>query len=248
MDVFLVYAGLLILLAGIILIVKPLPVLRLRPRTPGSLVLGAGLLLALCGALFPAPLIRTGGMGTHLDYFVPVYQFYEFHTLLVRASPERIFQAAKAVTPDEILFFRTLTWLRSPRFSQGDRHTVLDAPPGTPILETAIGSDFLLLAEEPGRELVLGTVLGDNPLETGGNLTPEDFMLLVRPGYSKVAINFHVQETAAGLCRVTTETRIFCTDSSARTRFGVYWRLIYPGSAIIRRMWLRAVKRRAEGV
>ena len=71
-------------------------------------------------------------------------------------------------------------------------------------------------------------------------------MLLVRPGYSKVAINFHVQETGGDLCRVTTETRIFCTDFSARTRFGVYWRLIYPGSDIIRRMWLRAVKRRAE--
>jgi len=247
MDVFLVYAGLLILLAGIILIVKPLHVGGVRTRKPGSLVLGAGLLLALCGALFPAPLIRTGSMGTHLDYFVPVYQYYEFHSLLVRASPERIFQAVKAVTPDEILFFRTLTWLRSPRFSQGDRHTVFDAPPGTPILETATGSDFLLLAEEPGREVVLGTVVGDSPLGTG-KPTPEDFMLLVRPGYSKAAINFHIQETAAGLCRVTTETRIFCTDSSARTRFGVYWRLIYPGSDIIRRMWLRAIKRRAEGV
>jgi hypothetical protein len=146
------------------------------------------------------------------------------------------------------VLFRTLTWLRSPRFSEGDRRTVLDAPPGKPILETATGSDFLLLAEEPGRELVLGLVLGDSPLGTGGNPTPDDFMLLVRPGYSKVGINFHVQETAAGLCRVTTETRIFCTDFSARTRFGAYWRLIYPGSAIIRRMWLRAVKRRAEDV
>src|SRR5436309_10379312 len=34
--------------------------------------------------------------------------------------------------------------------------SVLDAPPGKPILETATGSDFLLLAEEPGREVVLG--------------------------------------------------------------------------------------------
>jgi len=246
MDVFLVYAGLLILLAGIILIVKPLPVLGVRARKLASLVLCAGLLLALCGALLPAPLIRKESMGTHLDYFVPVYQFYESHSVLVRASPERVFQAVKAVTPDEILLFRTLTWLRSPRFSEGGRRTVLDAPPGKPILETATSSDFLLLAEEPGREVVLGTVLGDTPFVSGGNPTPEDFMLLVRPGYSKIAINFHVQETGGDLCRVTTETRIFCTDFSARTRFGVYWRLIYPGSDIIRRMWLRAVKRRAE--
>jgi hypothetical protein len=29
-------------------------------------------------------------------------------------------------------------------------------------------------------------------------------------------------------------------------QFAVYWRLIHPGSDIIRRMWLRAIKRRAE--
>ncbi|HYW41393.1 MAG TPA: hypothetical protein VE959_00970 [Bryobacteraceae bacterium] len=29
--------------------------------------------------------------------------------------------------------------------------------------------------------------------------------------------------------------------------FAAYWRMIYPGSALIRRMWLRAIKRRAEG-
>ena len=26
---------------------------------------------------------------------------------------------------------------------------------------------------------------------------------------------------------------------------GIYWRVIYPGSALIRRMWLRAIERRA---
>jgi len=36
------------------------------------------------------------------------------------------------------------------------------------------------------------------------------------------------------------------TDA-ARRSFAVYWRIIHPGSDIIRRMWLRAVKLRAEG-
>jgi hypothetical protein len=30
-------------------------------------------------------------------------------------------------------------------------------------------------------------------------------------------------------------------------RFAIYWRRIHPGSDIIRRMWLRAIKLRAEG-
>jgi len=34
-------------------------------------------------------------------------------------------------------------------------------------------------------------------------------------------------------------------SGSTRRRFAGYWRIIYPGSALIRRMWLRAVARRA---
>jgi hypothetical protein len=55
-----------------------------------------------------------------------------------------------------------------------------------------------------------------------------------------------VEDEGAGWSRVTTETRILATDASARRAFGIYWRVIYPGSAIIRSMWLREIKRRAE--
>jgi hypothetical protein len=34
-------------------------------------------------------------------------------------------------------------------------------------------------------------------------------------------------------------------DDAHRT-FAVYWRIIRPGSGIIRRSWLEAIKRRAE--
>jgi hypothetical protein len=46
---------------------------------------------------------------------------------------------------------------------------------------------------------------------------------------------------------VTTETRVFATTDSARRNFAVYWRIIRPGSGIIRGSWLEAIKRRAEG-
>jgi hypothetical protein len=38
---------------------------------------------------------------------------------------------------------------------------------------------------------------------------------------------------------------VFASSPSARRRFAAYWRVIYPGSAIIRRMWLRAIEHRA---
>jgi len=59
-------------------------------------------------------------------------------------------------------------------------------------------------------------------------------------------MNFLVEESRPDKCTVTTETRVYATDASSRRRFATYWRLIYPGSALIRRMWLRAVKHRAE--
>ena len=59
-------------------------------------------------------------------------------------------------------------------------------------------------------------------------------------------IHFVVHEEGDGVVLLTTETRVFATDPSARRRFAVYWRVIYPGSALIRRSWLDAIKRRAE--
>ena len=44
---------------------------------------------------------------------------------------------------------------------------------------------------------------------------------------------------------LSTATRVFANSAAARRRFARYWRIIYPGSALIRRMWLRAVERRA---
>jgi hypothetical protein len=59
-------------------------------------------------------------------------------------------------------------------------------------------------------------------------------------------MNFRLEDAGDGTTLITTETRIYATDASARRRFAGYWRVIYPGSALIRRMWLRAIARRAE--
>jgi hypothetical protein len=67
-----------------------------------------------------------------------------------------------------------------------------------------------------------------------------------RPGCAKAAMDFRVEDTGDGRTRVTTETRILGIDAHARRRFGLYWRIVHPGSAFIRRMWLAAIKKHAE--
>jgi len=64
--------------------------------------------------------------------------------------------------------------------------------------------------------------------------------------FASATINFRIEDAGPAACTLTTETRVYATDASTRRRFALYWRVIYPGSALIRRMWLRAVARRAK--
>src|SRR6266568_8960026 len=50
----------------------------------------------------------------------------------------------------------------------------------------------------------------------------------------------------AGGTRLATETRVHATDSAARRRFRLYWFVVGPFSALIRRRWLAAARRAAE--
>jgi hypothetical protein len=240
-----VYLGLIAALLGIASLVKPLSFLGIRSRLQATFVLGLGLLIAGAGWAWPANEVQVAVVRMQLDLYVPVYQFNESHSVRVMAPRDRVYQAIKDVTPDEIRLFRTLTWLR--RFGRRGPESILDAPEHLPILEIATRTSFLLLAEEPDREIVVGTlVVAPRGWRPKRRPTPEDFKVLREPGFAIAAMNFLVEDAGPGACIVTTETRIYATDASTRRRFATYWRVIYPGSALIRRMWLRAVKRRAE--
>ncbi len=179
---------------------------------------------------------------THLDEFMPVWQFGERHTIRVAAPPARVFEAIRNVRANEILFFRTLTWIR--RGGRRGPESILNAGDRAPLLDVATRNGFIYLADDPPLELVIGTVVVAPPGGRGA-LTPGTFKAQRAPGFAVAAMNFRVTPIGPDGSLVSTETRVFANDPTARKRFGRYWRVIYPGSALIRRMWLRAVKRRA---
>jgi hypothetical protein len=242
-GVVLMYSGLLALAFGVLSVVKPLRRLGLATRRRGTVVLASGILLIACAVALPAPLSRPTSPHQRLDDFLPAYQFGERHEVRVRATPPRVFRAIKAVTAGEIRFFQTLTWIRSPGFGRR-RESILSAPSDQALLEVATRSGFLLLADETDREVVIGALLG-RPRAAPAP-TPMEFAEFREPGYAKVAMNFSI-EPGDGFSTVTTETRVIGTDAAAARGFAAYWRVIYPGSALIRRMWLRAIQERAEG-
>jgi hypothetical protein len=150
------------------------------------------------------------------------------------------------VPAEEIKLFRTLTWLRHPRrpWSSAEE-SILSPPVRKPILAVATASGFMTLAEEVEREIVLGTVVVSSRPDLYDS--PRGFRELAEAGNAKAVINFLVEPQAEGWCRLSTETRVFATDRVTRLRFAAYWRIIAPGSALIRVEWLRAIRRRAEG-
>jgi hypothetical protein len=248
LGVGLVYAGLLTALAGAISLLKPLAFAGIQTRGQGLAVLACSLVLVAAGGLLPARTRRASGApatATRLDEFVPAWQFGELHRVAVHAPRQQVYQAIKAVTADEILFFRALTWIR--RFGRPGPENILNAPGSKPLLEVATRTSFLLLAEDAQREIVLGTLVIHPPSwRPAGAPTPAAWKALSAPGFAKAAINFRVDDAGRRACAVTTETRVFATDPATRQRFAAYWRVIYPGSSLIRAMWLRAIRRRAE--
>jgi hypothetical protein len=113
-------------------------------------------------------------------------------------------------------------------------------------LESIRKSRFEVLGETPDTEILLGHV-GRFWMPQGDlkKIDAESFKSFNVEGYAKAVWNFSLSEEKAGM-RLTTETRIKCTDMASRRRFRFYWTLVQPFSGLIRREMLRAIKRRAE--
>lgn len=238
-----VYLGLIVTLAGLVLVVKPIRRLGVPTRRRGLGVAGIGILVGGVGLIFPVSESRVTRMETRLDEFAPVWQFREFHTIEVDAQPARVFEAIKQVRPDEIRLLRTLVWIR--RGGQPAPENIQNAArEHESMIDVATHSTFVLLADDAPRELVVGTIVGAPP-GMRPPLTPEFFKKPLPEGFALATMNFLVTPNGPSHSLLSTETRVFASGSSARRRFAAYWRIIYPGSAIIRRMWLHAIQRRA---
>ena len=152
-----------------------------------------------------------------LDEIAPRWQFRERHALRIDAPPARAWAAVRAVTAREIRLFRAFTFLR--RLGRRLPPGILNPPPDEPILDVAARTGFEVLADDPPREIVVGLRIGRDVF---------------------AAMNFFLDRGV-----LSTETRVHAATRRARFAFGAYWLLIRAGSGILRRTWLRAIRRRA---
>jgi hypothetical protein len=186
-----------------------------------------------------------------LDQQLPRFDFVERHAVKVAAAPATAFAALRRA---ELLggpLTRSLLALRAlPGAVVGRRHLARRFPGGDgrrpATLDTVASAGFVLLGEEPGREVVLG-IIGRFWTLSGGvrPFAAAEFARFDEPGWAKAAWNFRV-EPADGGATVSTETRVLCPDPGTRRAFRRYWWIIRPFSGLIRIEMLRAVRREAE--
>lgn len=238
---FLIWAGAALVLTGALNLLLTLRVLGRRSRGHALVLTLAGAACVTLGFALPGAEARTANSRQLIDAFVPTDHFRESHWERIRATPREIFAAIHAVRPNEVRGFVPFLWAQSPRARRPS-----EALMRRPILELMKGQHFVVLAEQPGREIVVGTIGQYWANRMVPLRTPAQFSTFKNPRYAKVAMNVRVRDEGNGWCKVTTETRVLCMDPHARKKFDAYWRVVYPGSAILRGQWLAAIKRRAE--
>jgi hypothetical protein len=207
-----------------------------------GVAIAAGVLLVLVAWSLPVREVQAAGI-TRLDDILPRYQFYEHHERYIDATPAQVWRALHEVRASDIRLFRTLTTIR--RLGRPGPEDILNAPEHLPILDVALGTGFVRLANEPERELVIGTTV-IAPQGAAVPRTADEFRTLTHRGFAVGAMNFRIEPDPRGGSLLATDTRVFATDPASRRRFARYWSMIYPGSALIRREWLRAIAKGAQ--
>jgi hypothetical protein len=193
-------------------------------------------------------MVEYGG-AMRLDKFLPSHEFREIHKVTVEAPPERVFAALKELTIAELsplIFLLTgIRALPARMLKQPAPSTLREGL----FLEQLYQGGFIPLAEEPNREIVFGLV-GQFWKPSGGiqSNVPDAaaFLAFNGPDFAKAVTNLAVSVDRSGRTHCTTETRVHVPGRVARRKFAFYWQIILPGSALIRVLWLRAIKRKAE--
>ena len=188
---------------------------------------------------------RNDGSGdVMLDRFMPRYDVVERHDVRVAAPAAATWSAARVMDLERSRLVRAI--FRGRELLMGSEHAP-EPPPAGPLLEQVLELGWGVLAEEPGREIVVGAVTQPWKADVRfRSLPPAEFAAFDEPGYVKIAWTLAVDSLGPTSSTFRTETRAVATDPESRRRFRRYWVMVSPGISLIRRESLRQVKAEAE--
>lgn len=182
-----------------------------------------------------------------VERFLPRYDVVVVHADVFRAPPAQCYAGVMDLDLLQSPFVRAALSVRAvPQRVLGSwrargNGTGPDTPPPTFRLRDMVALGWVVLAETPGVEMVLGQVSRPwkaDASTTDAPSTAEQFTNFDAPGYAKIVTSLRVDPYGNDSSILTVETRVATTDAMSRRRFRRYWLLIGPASSLIRRMAL----------
>lgn len=186
-----------------------------------------------------------------IDRFLPRFDVTQVVETSVNAPPDRTFAAIRDTDLRDPLIDALFAVRELPqrllRWWRGEKAPPTQKGKVTFRTITESGPGWTLLAEEPGKEFVVGSVGRFWRKDYGGRpVKADEFLHFHEPGFAKLAIGFVVRPMPGGGAVLRYEARTTTTDPAAERTFRRYWRLIHPGVAVIMGRALRRIKRQAE--
>ena len=186
---------------------------------------------------------RPGEEDAVLDEFMPRYDIVERHHVRIAAPADVTLDAARQIDlmrpPISRAIFKAREWIVGATPDEQAR------PRGLLAFMQSIG--WGMLADVPGREVVLGSVT--QPWEANVIFRPlpaGEFAAFHEPGFVKIVWTLRADALDATHSMFRTETRAIATDAAARRKFRRYWSLVSPGIVAIRLALLAPLKKDAE--
>jgi hypothetical protein len=190
-----------------------------------------------------APPRSSDEMDPLLDRFMPEYEVAERHHMRVAAPAEVVMATAADTNLLELTIVRGIFEARALLLGAEPDHAM--RPMGLLAQMRALG--WGILAEVPGREVVVGAVtqpwLANVVFRA---VPPDEFAAFREPEYVKIVWTLRADPVRPSESIFRTETRATTTDATARARFRWYWARFSPGIVLIRRVMLGVLKTEAE--
>ena len=178
-----------------------------------------------------------------LDRFMPDYEAVERHHVEVVAPAALTLEIARDIDLFGLPPVRAIFKARELVLGASSDDT--QRPRG--LLAEALSMGWVVLAESPEREVVVGAVTKPwEPNVRFRSVPPDDFAAFNQSGYVKIAWTLRADPISPTQSIFRTETRAVATDPEARAKFRWYWSFFSPGIWLIRRMSLRPIKSAAE--
>jgi hypothetical protein len=177
-----------------------------------------------------------------LDEFMPRYEIVERHRVKIAAPADVVMASAREMDVSQSPIARMIFTARQlamggearPRISRG-------------IIAETMGLGWGVLADVPGREIVMGAVT--KPWEGDVKfiaVPPDQFASFAEPGFVKIVWTLRADPSGPSASIFRTETRALATDFDACARFRRYWAFVSPGIWLIRQLTLGPLKADAE--